>query len=426
MMPEGTNATDIDLEDLDLWVGPRHRIDQVFTELRARDDHAFFSQRTDDGQAFGGYWSVVRREEILEVSRRPDDFSSAKGVNTVDMPTDLTEFFGSIIAMDNPKHTRQRRIVSRGFSPRALDALRSDVEAIATDIVAGVAEAGECDFVTDIAALLPLRVIVDLMGIPRSEEQFIFQATNRLLGVTEPEYVPDQSNRGRRQALMQTGQDLAALIGELAADRIKNPRNDLITMLVAADGGTEENLTPQELSSFFILLVGAGNETTRNAISHGLLALTEHPEEREQWQRNYEELAPAAVEEIVRWASPVLHMRRTVTADGVRLGDQEFAAGDKVVLWYYSGNRDEATFDQPHRFDLDRQPNDHIAFGGPGPHFCLGAHLARREITVAFREIFRQLPDIRAVGEPEWIRTNFLNGIRHLRAEYTPQKAATS
>jgi cytochrome P450 len=156
------------------------------------------------------------------------------------------------------------------------------------------------------------------------------------------------------------------------------------------------------------------------------LALTDHPEEREQWQRNYEDLAPAAVEEIVRWASPVLHMRRTVTADGVRLGDQEFAAGDKVVLWYYSGNRDEATFDQPHRFDLDRQPNEHIAFGGPGPHFCLGAHLARREITVAFREIFRQLPDIRAVGEPEWIRTNFLNGIRHLRAEYTPRKAATS
>jgi cytochrome P450 len=174
------------------------------------------------------------------------------------------------------------------------------------------------------------------------------------------------------------------------------------------------------LASFFILLVAAGNETTRNAIAHGLHALSEHPDQRDLWRADFDGLAPTAVEEIVRWASPVIHFRRTVTRDGVRLGDQEFAEGDKVVLWYASANRDEAVFDDPFAFDVRRSPNDHVGFGGPGAHFCLGAHLARREITVVFRELFRQVPDIRAVGEPERLRSNFINGIKHLPVEWTP------
>jgi cytochrome P450 len=299
--------------------------------------------------------------------------------------------------------------------------LKSNVEAVAQEIVGDIAEAGECDFVTDIAALLPLRVIVDLMGIPRSEEKFVFDATNRMFGVTDPEYVPDQSGQGRREALRQSGVELGQFVEQLAEDRIKQPRRDLITTLVV-EGAEGDNLTPQELASFFILLVGAGNETTRNAIAHGLLALTQHPEQRARWQEDFDPLAPAAVEEIVRWASPVLHMRRTVLTDGVRLGDHEFSAGDKVVLWYYSANRDEDVFIDASRFNLARRPNDHIGFGAPGPHFCLGAHLARREITVAFRELFRQLPDIRAAGEPEWLRTNFLHAIKHLRAEFRPKR----
>jgi cytochrome P450 len=195
----------------------------------------------------------------------------------------------------------------------------------------------------------------------------------------------------------------------------------MITTLVV-EGAEGDNLTPQELASFFILLVGAGNETTRNAIAHGLLALTQYPDQRARWQDDFEALAGPAVEEIVRWASPVLHMRRTVLADKVRLGDQDFVAGDKIVLWYYSANRDEDVIPGASRFDLARRPNEHIAFGAPGPHFCLGAHLARREITVAFRELFRQLPDIRAVGEPVWMRNNFLHAIKHLRAEFTPRR----
>jgi hypothetical protein len=328
---------------------------------------------------------------------------------------------GSILALDDPRHARLRRIVSRGFTPRTLDKLKSDVEAVAVDIVAGIAEKGEIDFVTDVAAVLPLRIIVDLMGIPRSEEKFILDATNVILAASDPEYVPDQTPRGVRQALAQTTQDLAGLVRELAHDRMQHPRNDLTTTLVVAEA-EEEALTPQELASFFILLVGAGNETTRNAIAHGLLALTDHPEQRAAWQADFSALAPPAVEEIVRWASPVLHMRRTVTADGVRLGDQEFAEGDKVVLWYYSANRDESVFDDPFRFDLARRPNEHIGFGAPGPHFCLGAHLARREITVAFQELFRRLPDIHAAGNPEFLRNNFIHGIKHLTARFTPTR----
>jgi hypothetical protein len=182
----------------------------------------------------------------------------------------------------------------------------------------------------------------------------------------------------------------------------------------------EENLTPDELAEFFILLVGAGNETTRNAIAHGLLALTEFPDQRARWQADPATHTARAVEELVRWASPVLHMRRTVTRDGVRLGDQEFAEGDKVVLWYRSGNQDEDYFTDPTAFDITREPNPHVTFGSPGPHHCLGANLARLELSVTFRVLFELLPDIRAVGPPDPLRSNFLHGIKHLRAEFTP------
>jgi cytochrome P450 len=200
---------------------------------------------------------------------------------------------------------------------------------------------------------------------------------------------------------------------------MKNPTNDLTTALVTAevDG---EMLTPAELASFFLLLVVAGNETTRNAIAHGLFALTEHPEQRARWWGDFDALAPTAVEEIVRWASPVIHFRRTVTADGVAIGDKVFARGDKVVLWYNSANRDPAAFEDPDRFDVGRTPNDHVGFGGPGPHFCLGAHLARREITVMFRELCTRVPDIHSTGEPDRLRSNFINGIKHLPAAWTP------
>jgi cytochrome P450 len=325
--------------------------------------------------------------------------------------------------MDDPKHARMRRIVSRGFTPRHLDQMKGDVEATAAEIIDGIAERGEGDFVTDVAATLPLRVIVDMMGIPRSQETFIFDRTNVILGLGDPEYVPDQTEGGIMAALLSATQDLAMLVTELAEARQKDPQADLTTALVTAevDG---ESLTPAEMASFFILLVAAGNETTRNAIAHGLQAFTDHPEQMARWQADFDGLAVTAVEEIVRWATPVIHFRRTCTQDGARIGDHSFDEGDKVVLWYASANRDAAVFDDPYRFDIGRTPNDHLGFGGPGPHFCLGAHLARREITVMFRELCRRMPDIRSDGEPVRLQSNFINGIKHLPATWTPAPAA--
>jgi cytochrome P450 len=221
------------------------------------------------------------------------------------------------------------------------------------------------------------------------------------------------------EALLGAGAELAALVQDLGRQRLKSPTDDLTSALVHAelDG---EKLTDAELGSFFVLLVVAGNETTRNAISHGMRALCEHPEQRALWQKDFEALAPSAVEEIVRWATPVIHFRRTATRD-TELAGQPIRAGDKLVLWYISANRDEAAFDDPHRFDLQRSPNEHVGFGGPGPHYCLGAHLARREITVMFRELFRRLPDLEITGPPQMLASNFIHGIKHMPCAFTPR-----
>ena len=426
MEPTQTLALeDIDLSDVEFWTRPPAEREGAFLTLREEDPIRFFAepQISEMFPPGRGYYSLTRHADVVEASKHPALFCSGSGTNIPDMPTEFLEFLGSIINMDDPRHARLRRIVSRGFTPRQLDAMKGDVEATAAGILDDVIERGEGDFVTDVAAILPLRIIVDLMGIPRSQEKFIFDRTNVILGLADEEYVPDQTEGGIMTALLGAAQDLTLLITELGEARMKDPKEDLTTALVTAevDG---EMLTPSELASFFVLLVVAGNETTRNAISHGLLALTEHPEQRDRWQADVDGLAPTAVEEIVRWATPVIHFRRTVTEDGARIGEREFSEGDKVVLWYSSANRDPAVFDDPFAFDLGRAPNDHLGFGGPGPHFCLGAHLARREITVMYQELFRRVPDIRAVGEPVRLRSNFINGIKHLPAEWTPRAAS--
>ena len=426
MEPQQTLALeDIDLSDIELWTRPLAEREGAFLTLREQDPIRFFEEPDLEGELVPrgpGYWALTRHADVLEASKRPDLFCSGQGTNIGDLPPAFLEFLGSMINMDDPRHSRLRRIVSRGFTPKQLDSMKANVEHIAAEIVDDVIERGEGDFVTDVAATLPLRIIVDMMGIPRSEERFIFDRTNVILGLADEEYVPEQTESGVIGALLQAAQDLNLLITELGEARLKDPQDDLTTALVTAevDG---ESLTPAELASFFVLLVVAGNETTRNAISHGLVALTDHPDQLARWQADFEGLAASAVEEIVRWATPVIHFRRTVTQDGARLGDHEFSAGDKVVLWYASANRDPAVFDDPYRFDLGRTPNEHLGFGGPGPHFCLGAHLARREVTVMFRELFRRMPDLRASGEPVRLTSNFINGIKHLPASWTPAPA---
>src|ERR1700753_1377447 len=381
------------LDDLDWWTRPVSERDALFAQLRVSEPRAFAPELDLSGNPRGGgFWALTRMDDIREVSRRPDDFCSGQGINIFDQPPGLRDYRGSFIDMDNPEHARLRRIVSRGFAAKSLQAITSDVDRAAREIIGSVADRGECDFVTEVAALLPLRIVNNMLGIPRSEEQFIFEQTNIIMAASDPEYVSDQTPRSIARAVGAAGERLAALLHGLAEERIKTPRGHLISLLVAATA--EENLTPDELAAFFILLVGAGNETTRNAIAHGLAALTQFPAQRALWQGDPDTHTARAVEEVVRWASPVLHMRRTVTRDGVRLGDQEVAEGDKVVLWYRSAHQDEDYFPDPTAFDISREPNPHVTFGSPGPHHCLGANLARLELSVAFRALFDILPDI--------------------------------
>ena len=412
------HAEDVNLSDNEFWARPWAEREAAFAALRADKPIAFFEEPQFDLMPQGpGYWALTRHADVVNASKQPELFCSGNGSNIGDMPQEFLEFFGSMINMDDPRHSRLRKIVSRGFTPKHLNDLTDYVKTAAKEIVDDIIDKGSCDFVTEVAALLPLRIIVDLMGIPRSDEKFVFDRTNIILGAGDPEYVNADNPGEIVTALLTAGQELAAMVTAMAEDREKNPKDDLVTALITADVDGDK-LTTAELASFFILLVVAGNETTRNAISHGLYALTENPEQKDKLLGDFETVIPSAVEEIVRWGTPVIHFRRTVTQDGVTLGDHTFNQGDKVVLFYNSANRDERVFDDPFQFDVTRQPNDHVGFGGPGPHFCLGAHLARREITVMYRELFSRIPEIHSVGYPEQLRSNFINGIKHLRAEW--------
>ncbi|MFE6509577.1 cytochrome P450 [Nocardioides sp. NPDC057767] len=404
------------LNDLSWWHADADERERTFARHRREDPRPFVRV---SAQSESGFWALTRHEDILEVSRRPEDFTSGDGGTQIfDQPAELREYRGSIIDMDNPEHARLRKIVSRGFTVRSLQALRSDIEDTVREIISELPADGRCDFVTDLAAPLPLRIISNMLGIPREHEQFIFEATNVILGASDAEYIPDQTGAGINKAVTAASVGLIELLEDLAKDRIANPTGDVISQLVAAD---DENLTPAEMAKFFILLVGAGNETTRNAITHGLIALTDHPEQRELWRADYDTYAVSAVEEIFRWATPVIHFRRTVARDGVMLGEQELTKGEKVVLFYNSGNRDESVFEDPYTFDVTRNPNPHVAFGAAGPHFCLGAHLARLELQVLFKILFEELPGLAAAGEPDLLRSNFLHGVKHLQATYTPR-----
>ena len=268
----------------------------------------------------------------------------------------------------------------------------------------------------EIAAALPLQIICDMIGIPPADEQRMFELSNTILGVGDPEYATTL------EELMAAAMELYQYAMDLGAARAADPKDDITSALMHAslDG---EGLTAQEFGSFFILLVAAGNETTRNAISHGMKALTDHPDQRCAWADDFEGVAPSAVEEIVRWATPVIHFRRTAVEDTV-LGGQEIAAGQKVVLWYNSANRDEARFADPYRFDVRRTPNEQAGFGAGGPHFCLGANLARREMTVMFDELFRRLPDLEITGPPAMLQSAFIHGIKRMPCAFSPAAPA--
>jgi methyl-branched lipid omega-hydroxylase len=408
----------VDLSDRDWWAGPPSVRHATFAALRRERPFAFYAEPVMPMLPVGpGYHAVTRYADVEAISSQPAVFCSGQGaVSIQDIPADLNEFYGSLISMDDPRHAKIRRIVSKTFTPRMLERVLDSVRAVADDVLArarrtAAANGGAIDVVADIAAPIPLRVICDMMGIPEEHRAMVLAQSNIILSGGDPDLIEDQDDP--LNAFLLAGMELAGLMERLAGERLAHPRQDLTTALVTTEVDGEQ-LSHQEIASFFILLLVAGNETTRNAISQGVLALHEHPEQRARWMAD-PGLDRTAVEEVVRWTSPVTWMRRTATRDG-EVNGHRFAAGDKFLLFYASANRDPEVFGDPEVFDLARDPNPHVGFGSKGPHFCLGAHLARRELAVTFRALFDQLPDLEVTGEPDRLRSSFVNGIKRLPA----------
>ncbi len=409
-------AADVDLSDLEFWKLPWAQRDGAFAALRAERPIAFFEEPLIEGTAIEfpqgpGYYALTRHRDVVTASRHPEVFTSGRGaVSIMDLPTEMIEYFSGMISTDNPKHARLRRIVSNAFSPRAVRAVEDAVDRVAAELVERALAGGTGDFVADVAAPLPLRIVCDMMGVPPSEYETVLRCSNIILSMGDSDLVPEDQDPVA--VLLESGMTLTALMEELGRERVAHPVDDITSALVNAEIESER-LTHQELASFFILLVVAGNETTRTALSHTLWALTEHPDQRARWLADVEGLAPTAVEEMVRWASPVIWMRRTLASD-FTLSGVDLKAGDKVLLFYNSANRDEEVFADPFTLDLGRSPNDHLGFGAPGPHFCLGAHLARREISVMWRQLLARTPGIHATAEPARLASSFINGIKSL------------
>jgi cytochrome P450 len=415
--PAASSVAGIDLSLMEFWSQPLEDRHADFAKLRAlgKPQHFLVAEGpfTTPGDS---YYAFVSHADVSAASRQPELFSSARGATSVeDLPAEFNEYFGSMINMDDPRHARLRRIVSRAFTPKMIKKFEEDVQRTAAGIVDDLLETGPCDFVQHVSARLPLKIICEMMGIGDEHYDMVMRNTNIILSGADPEFISENMDEAVTQ-LLTAGKDLADLVTEIAADRAEHPRDDVITALASAniDG---EQLTPSELGSFFILLVVAGNETTRTAISHALNLLTDHRDERELLVADLEARLPGAVDEIVRYASPVIFMRRSVTRD-CTLNGHDYREGEKAVLFYWAANRDESVFADPGRFDITRSPNPHVGFGAAGPHFCLGAHLAKREITAMLRELLTRVPSIRATGEPDRLLSSFINGIKHLPCEF--------
>jgi cytochrome P450 len=410
-------TSDLNLSDDAFWAQPPERRYAAFRSLRALESPPFFEAgESPFGTEERGYYALLRHADVAEASRNPQLFSSAAGSTSIfDLPVEFNEYFGSMISMDDPRHARLRRIVSRAFTPKMIRRFEQDVRRTAGVIVDELLATGPCDFVKQVSTRLPLKIICQMMGIGDEHYDMVLRNTNIILSGADPEFISEDMTEAVTQ-LLTAGGDLAALVTGLAEQRQAAPGDDLVSALATANVDGEQ-LTPAELASFFVLLVAAGNETTRNAISHALLLLTEHPDQRELLLADFDDRIGPAIEEIVRYVSPVIWMRRTLTADTIMNG-HAYRENDKVLLVYQAANRDAAVFPDPERFDVTRSPNPHVGFGSAGPHFCLGAHLARREISAVLRELLTRVPDIRAAGEPDYLLSSFLNGVKHLPCDF--------
>ena len=414
-----TDLSDIDLLNPDAFVEQKHH--EWFRRLRAEAPVYWFSDGED------GFWNVVKHEDVVLVNRDSALFSSERAGTQIfsrrrarEMGVDLEEGaeYGStargviMLEMDPPKHTRYRLLVNKGFTPRMIGLLEQALRTRATHIIDQVIERGQADFVVDIASELPLQAIADIMGVPQEDRVKLFEWSNRMIGAGDPEFMNNESGNAMAE--------LFAYSHQLADQRRVDPRDDIVTKLLNTeiDG---DKLSELEFDMFMMLLSVAGNETTRNATAHGMYALLENPDQFAYLKEDPEGRMEVAIEEILRWASPVLHFKRTTTAD-TEIRGVDIKEGDAVVMWYISANRDEDIFDDPYTFDVTRDPNPQIAFGGGGNHFCLGANLARMELRLIFEEISKRMPDMQLAGEPDRLRSNFIGGIKHLPITYTPGK----
>ncbi|HXW45092.1 MAG TPA: cytochrome P450 [Streptosporangiaceae bacterium] len=401
-------APEINLIDPDVYQrgGPPY---EQFAWLREHEPVFWHAAGGEPG--WPGFWAVTRHEDVAHVSRHPEIFSSARRLALFgEVPDDHIELQRlMMLNMDPPQHTRQRAFVNRGFTPRMIGQLEKHIGQICHQLLDEVRPRGEADFVTDIAAPLPLWVICELVGAPPEHRHRIFELSNLLIGAADPEFQIDP------QAQQNAAAEIYAYGAELAERRRAEPADDIVTQLLRPDDSGEA-LSSDEFDMFFLLLTVAGNETTRNAAAGGMLALFEHPD---QWRRltGDQDLIPTAAEEIVRWVSPVNLFRRTAIQD-CELGGRQIAAGDKVVVFYASANRDETVFASPGTFDVGRDPNPHAGFGGGGPHFCLGRHLAALELRILLQALTDRMPGISLAGEPSRLRSNFINGIKHMPVQF--------
>lgn len=365
----------------------------------------------------GGFWAVTKHSDLREVSKNPMLFSSERqGALFRDpLPHDLPFVQSIMLNMDPPRHRQYRGLVNKAFSPRMINNLHGRIRQMVTTIIDGVIERGECDFVEDVAALLPLEVICEMMGVPEDDRRSVYAIGNRMVGFDDPDLQPDG-----KPLPMSDGQAAAAEMfmyaGKLLDKARTHPADDLATALVNAelDG---QKLSDSDFNFFFLLLVIAGNETTRTVTSNGMQALIEHPDQLRDLRADVS-LLPSAVEEILRYAPAVHHFRRTVTADTVLRG-RELKTNDKLTMWYPSANRDEEVFENSDAFNIRRHPNDHLAFG-IGEHFCLGANLARMELNEIFRGIVTRLHDVELTAAPRRLRSTFINGVKQMRIRFRP------
>jgi cytochrome P450 len=370
-----------------------------------------------------GYWCVTKHADVVAVSRDTKTFTSEQGANLEDLDEEQRIVRQSMLETDPPRHTRLRGLVGPSFTPRAIKAYELALRELTAAVLDNALPLGEFDFIEEVAKQLPIRVLARLLGAPDEDTDRLIDWGDRMIGNTDPELAdvlsdgPESDQYRMLPFRSPASLELFEYAHQIAAARRRAPEEDLVSKLVQSEI-EGERLTEQEIDAMFLLLVVAGNETTRQAIAHGMLALAEH---REQWRRLADDpqlVWTAGADEILRWSSPVLHFRRTATRD-VELGGQTIRAGDKVVVWYVSANFDEEVFADPLRFDVGRQPNPHITFGGGGPHFCLGAHLAKLEVQVMFDALLPRLADIELTGRPERMRTNFTNALKRMPVRVT-------